>query len=101
MLYINPIPNDTGGLNPPQTTYAKGLLNFPDKLFDTFQEYNGFVVLTIEDDSVTAIEPNFEAWEAWKTTLPTDEPTESISDMAIWDELDKAYTEGVNSAYEQ
>jgi hypothetical protein len=101
MLYINPIPNDTGGLNPPQTTYAKGLFIFPDEYFNTFQEYNGFVILTIDGDTVTAVEPNIETWEAWKATQPTDEPTEPTTDTVTWDELDKAYTEGVNSAYEQ
>ena len=101
MLYLNPKPNETGGFYPLQTTNAIGLVNFPDEFFDTFQEYNGFVKLTIDGDTVTAVEPNIEVWEAWKATLPTDEPTEPTSDMAIWDELDKAYTEGVNSAYEQ
>ena len=101
MRYINPIQNENGGHYPPQTTYAIGLVNFPDEFFDTFYEYNGFVVLTIEGDTVTAVTPNVEAWEAWKATQPTDEPTEPTSDMAVWDELDKAYTEGVNSAYEQ
>ena len=49
----------------------------------TFYAYNGFVALTIETidgvDTVTAYEPNVEAWEAWKASLP--EPPESqISD---------------------
>lgn len=101
MRYINPNKNEMGGYYPPQTTYVTGLLNFPDEFFDTFQEYNGFVTLTIDGDIVTAVEPNVDAWEAWKATRTTDEPTEPTSDMAIWDELDKAYTEGVNSAYEQ
>lgn len=51
----------------------------------TFYEYNGFVVLTIETidgvDTVTAYEPNVEAWEAWKASLPEPEPPEpQISD---------------------
>ena len=48
----------------------------------TFYKYNGFVVLTIEAidgvDTVTAYEPNVEAWEAWKASLPEPEP--QISD---------------------
>ena len=44
----------------------------------TFYEYNGFVMLTIETidgvDTVTAYEPNVEAWEAWKASLPEPEP---------------------------
>ena len=59
---------------------------WPDAL-DTadFYAYNGFVVLTIETidgvDTVTAYEPNVEAWEAWKVSLPDPEPPEpQISD---------------------
>ena len=49
----------------------------------TFYEYNGFVMLTIETidgvDTVTAYEPNVEAWEAWKASLP-EPPEPQISD---------------------
>ena len=52
---------------------------WPDTL-DTadYYAYNGFVVLSIETidgvDTVTAYEPNVEAWEAWKASLPEPEP---------------------------
>lgn len=39
-----------------------------------FYAYNGFVTLTIEDDTLTAYTPNVEAWEEWKAGLP--EPKE-------------------------
>ena len=58
---------------------------WPDTLDNAdFYAYNGFVTLTIETidgvDTVTAYEPNVEAWEAWKASLPepkpeVDEPT--------------------------
>ena len=57
---------------------------WPDTL-DTadYYAYNGFVVLTIETingvDTVTAYEPNVEAWEAWKASLP-EPPEPQISD---------------------
>lgn len=40
--------------------------------FDTteFYAYNGCVDLTIVDNTVTAMTPNVEAWEAWQATLP-------------------------------
>lgn len=103
MLYINPKQSEEGGFYPPQTTDAKGLVKFPDEFFETFQEYNGFVILTIEGDTVTAVEPNIEAWEEWKATQPIDEPTEPTptNEAVTWAELDAAYSEGVNSAYEQ
>lgn len=103
MRFINPTLNEYGGYYPPQTTDAKGLVKFPDEFFEIFQEHNGFVVLTIDGDTVTAIEPNTEAWEKWKKTQPIDEPTipTTENEAVTWDELDAAYSEGVNSAYEQ
>lgn len=103
MLYINPTPHEEGGYYPPQTTDAKGLVKFPDEFLETLQEHNGFVVLTIEGDAVTAVEPNVEAWEEWKKeqiTTAEDEPTPT-NEAVTWAELDAAYSEGVNSAYEQ
>jgi hypothetical protein len=103
MLYINPTPHESGVYYPPQTTDAKGLVKFPDEFLETLQTYNGFVVLTIENDTDTAIAPNAEAWEEWKATQPIDEPTEpsTENEAVTWAELDAAYSEGVNTAYEQ
>lgn len=44
----------------------------PDNLDTTeFYTYNGFVNLEVdEENTVTAITPNLEAWEAWKSSLP-------------------------------
>ena len=103
MRFINPTQNESGGYYPPQTTDAKGLVKFPDEFFETFQAHNGFVRLTIEGDTVTAVEPNIEVWEEWKATQTAtaeDEPTPT-TDAVTWAELDAAYSEGVNSAYEQ
>lgn len=104
MLYINPKKNELGGHNPPQSTHAPGLVNFPEEFLAELIEYNGFVSLTIEGDSVVSIEPDVEAWEEWQLTI--EEPTEgttgdSSGDSVTWDELDAAYQEGVNGAYEQ
>jgi hypothetical protein len=40
-----------------------------------FFEYNGFVIVTETEDGVT-VEPNTEAWKAWKASLPEPEPVE-------------------------
>ena len=51
-----------GGLTPPA-----GFDVWPDELEqDTFQQYNGFVVLTVVRGVVSSYEPNTEAWEAWR-----------------------------------
>ena len=74
-MYIRPTPNAGGAYPSPQSSAAHGLVQFPDAFLDMFLAYNGFVTLTIEDNIVTAIEPNTEAWEAWKAEQP--EPVEA------------------------
>lgn len=74
-MYIRPTPNAGGAYPSPQSSAAHGLVQFPDAFLDTFLAYNGFVTLTIVDNAVTAIEPNTEAWEAWKAEQP--EPVEA------------------------
>ena len=51
-----------GGLTPPA-----GFDVWPDELEqDTFQQYNGFVVLTVVRGTVSSYQPNTEAWESWQ-----------------------------------
>ena len=51
-----------GGLTPPA-----GFDVWPDELEqDTFQQYNGFVVLTVVRGTVASYQPNTEAWEAFQ-----------------------------------
>lgn len=73
-MYIQPTPNPSGAYPAPQSNHAPGLVYLPDAYLETFFSYNGFVVLTITDNAVTAIESNTEAWEAWKAEQP--EPVE-------------------------
>lgn len=132
MNYINQTPNPSGAYPSPQSTPAPGLLPLTDEQAAMIQ-YNGFVILTIEDvaeqvggnptdlvvvKKVTAVEPNTDAWEAWKEAEaakpkpePVPTPEERIAVLetdkadhaevqAIWDKMDAAYTEGVNAAYD-
>ena len=51
-----------GGLTPPA-----GFDVWPDELEqDTFQQYNGFVILTVVRGTVSSYQPNTEAWESWQ-----------------------------------
>lgn len=86
------------GQTPPETHYQikEGL--------DTsvFADHNGFVTLTVIRGIVTSMDPNTEAWEAWKETLPPDpdtdpDPGQDGSAYATWDSLAAAWREGVNS----
>ena len=71
MWYIQPTPREDGGYSSPQSTNAEGLLALPDEFLEEFIKYNGFVNLTVENNTVVFVSPNTEAWEAWKATLPT------------------------------
>lgn len=64
-----------------------GYYRWPDGL-DTaeFYQYNGFVTLTVVRGMVQSYEPNVEAWEAWKATLPP-EPEPGASDTDVLNTL--------------
>lgn len=87
-----------------------GMAQWPEDL-DTgpFYQYNGFVKLTFLDGRVTACEPDVEAWERWKASLPPEpepgpepasleERVKALEEDNVWDQMAKAYSEGVNEA---
>lgn len=80
MLYIKPTPNTSGAYSAPQSNPAKGLLAFPEKLLDDFLTNNGFVVLTVKNNTVTAIAANTEARNAWLASLPEPELEETTEE---------------------
>lgn len=79
MLIIKTSANEIGSRPPMQAWNGDappaGYAEIPDSL-DTscFYTHNGFVHLTLDGDTVTAMEPNIEAWEAWKASLQPVEP---------------------------
>ena len=75
MYYLNPRQNPSGAYGAPQTNPIPGFLELPDSLLPDFIACNGFATLTTEGDTIAALTPNLEAWEAWKISLP-EEPTE-------------------------
>ena len=105
-MYIRAVQNGSGAYPAPQSTPAEGLLYFPDDLLAKFIEYSGFVTLTIEGEAVKSIKKNTKAYNAWQAFLAEQETQEEEKPAedetaTVWDELDKAYTEGVNGAYDQ
>lgn len=64
MIYIDPAPNASGAYPNPKNQPFPGCIPLNDEQADTFFEYNGFIRIT-STDPVT-IEPDTEAWEAWK-----------------------------------
>lgn len=86
MKIIQKQPNASGAFPAPQSWNS----NVPpsgyaiiDLDMTEFYEYNGFVTLTIEDDTVTAYTPNVEAWEEWKASLPEPEEPEPTTEERI------------------
>lgn len=100
MIYIDSKPNPSGAYPNPKNQPFPGSIALNDEQAAVFFEYNGFV--TVTGDPVT-VEPNVEAWETWKASLPEPEPEPDPEDSepVTWAALDAAYQEGVNGAYEQ
>lgn len=73
-MYIKSNSNPSGAYPAPQEHYAPGLTPLTAEQAALVTEYNGFVTITPETDEHGAasykVEPNIEAWEAWKATLP-------------------------------
>lgn len=84
MYYISSTPNETGNHgNPMGQPFTEGI-KLPDDLLSDYLAYNGFVNLTTDGDTVIAVEPNTEAWEAWKATLPPEpDPLEEAKQARI------------------
>ena len=115
MHIIKKTPNAIGAYNLIQTwdypLPPEGYAVWPEEVDTTdFYAYNGFVHLTFREEIIRAEDEeaeaeviyyvtscigNAEAWEAWKASQPEPEP-EPEGD-SVWDELDKAYQEGVDS----
>ena len=62
-----------------QSTPAPGLLELTPEQEAIYRQYNGFIVIT--NTNPVTIEPNTEAWEAWKATLP--DPTLEVKAQKI------------------
>lgn len=79
MKIIRQIPNDGAAYPPIQEgnfkTVPEGYALWPDDLStEVFYAHNGFVTLTIQDGAVRSYVPNLDTWEAWKASLPPEEP---------------------------
>lgn len=105
MLVIPKTPSEAGQYPAIQQSASAGIPEgfywWPDNLEqDTFYEYEGFVNLVIARNTVKSYTANVEAYEEWKASQPDPEPgTGTDTDMsayATWEELAKAYKEGVN-----
>ncbi len=74
--YIDPKPSLGGAYSPPQNPGFPGAVKITDEQMRLLVAHNGFVNITVEDDVVTEMTPNLEAWEKWKASLPEPAPAQ-------------------------
>ena len=108
MKYIRATPSPSGAYPAPQSNPFEGAIPLTDEQAVTVIQYNGFVVITSreepvdpEDESITqtvyTVEPDLEAWEAWKASLPPEPEPEEAPEYVTYSELAAAIREGVNA----
>lgn len=95
--YVANQKNESGAYPPPQSTPFEGAISINDEQFSTFLEYNGFVTICESGDEII-VEPNLDAWNAWKESIPPEpEPDpEPVVEYVTYAELAAAIREGVN-----
>lgn len=88
MQYIRSTPNPSGAYPAPQSNPFEGAIPLTDEQAETVLQYNGFVTITASEEAVVdeftrtvyTVEPDLEAWEAWKAEQPPEpepEPTDT------------------------
>ena len=104
MKYLTPTPNPSGAYPAPQSNPFPGAIPLTDEQAQMVVDYNGFVNVTSHEEeyeegffrTVYTVEPNTEAWEAWKEYLPPEPEPEPEPEYVTYAELAKAIREGVN-----
>ena len=96
MQYLTPKPFSDGTYPSPQSTPFKGAIPLTDEQAATVIQYNGFVTITSSKEeyeegffrTVYEVEPDTEAWEAWKESLPPEpEPEPQATDTEVLNAL--------------
>lgn len=83
MIYIDASPNPSGAYPGGKNQPFPGCIPLTDEQETVFKQYNGFVIVTPNTDkhgtTSYTLEPNAEAWEAWKAALLSEpEPSASL-----------------------
>lgn len=69
MYYIKPTPENNNHGNPMGQPFA-GCVELPEELLSAYLASKGFVVLTVDGGTVTAVEANQEALDAYNAEHP-------------------------------
>lgn len=63
-------------LHTTSATVPEGFVWWPDSLEqETFLQYEGFVILEVQRNTVASYHPNEDAYEAWKAAQPAPKPS--------------------------
>ena len=89
IYYLKDKPNASGAYPAPQVHPGPGTIPINQDQLDMVVQYNGFVSVKTETDEAGAVsmtmEPNLEAWEAWKESQT--EPESEITDTDMLNTL--------------
>ena len=105
MKYLTPTPNPSGAYPAPQSNPFKDAIPLTDEQAETVIQYNGFVTITSSEEeyeegffrTIYTVEPNTEAWEAWKESLPPEPEPEPATEYVTYGELAAALWGGGNA----
>lgn len=74
MYYINSTPNELGNHGNPMGQPFPDCIKLPDDLLKPYLDSRGFVNLTLDGDTVTSVETNQTALDAYLSEHPDTEP---------------------------
>ena len=105
MKYVTATPNPSGAYPAPQSTPYEGAIPLTEEQAATLVQYNGFVTITSHEETVVddftrtvyTVEPDLEAWEAWKAEEAEKPEPEPEPEYVTYGELAAAIREGVNA----
>lgn len=76
MYYIKSQPSESGCHGTPISKKRSDMVALPDELIPDYVATKGFAYLTIEDEAVTSVTINQEAYDAYEESLPDPTPPE-------------------------
>ena len=109
MKYIRATPTPSGAYPSPQSTPFPGAIPLTEEQAQTVVDYNGYVTITSSEETIVdeftrtvyTVEPDLEAWEAWKESLPPEpEPTPTLEERVSAVETGKAEQSDVDELNE-
>ncbi len=92
-MYVSKFPTENGNHGNPVSKKRNGMVALPDELIPTYCDSFGFVDLTIEGETVTAVTRNEDAYQAYIDSIPEPEPQPEPMTQAEIEEtlLDQEY----------